>query len=587
MPGMTILHYEFLEKLGAGAMGEVFKAHDKRLKRHVAIKALPYAMASDPERRRRFAQEALTASALNHPNIVTIHDVFHEGDTHFIVMEYVAGRTLLDSIPPTGMRVSQMLLCSAQMASALSAAHAAGIVHRDFKPANVMIGNSGLVKVLDFGLAKLLQPQSALTTDASGASVDSATLEVGAISTISGQQQTAEGSILGTVNYMAPEQAEGKRVDGRADIFALGAVMYEMLTGRRAFHRESDIGTLSAVLRDEPAPIATLVQNVPPELDDLVRGCLRKDPNARWQTMKEVELALVALKRRADKGEFSGRHSVVAVAGVKAKGRSIAMQLRAHRKKLLIASGAFAVLLLAASSTWFMVKSRSHVPAPQPAVAAVTPAAPAAAPAPTPAAPAPEPAPEITVAASPAVPPPPRPPAPPKSVPLVPPPTVTPAATPTLVVVPEPKPEPPPPAAPQPITVTVGDGVAFSIALAENVRNDADEGSEMTFRASEDVKVGDVLVIAKGATVKGAVVNGNGKRFLGMGGKMTFQLKSAETVDGQKIPVRASVTRRADGPTTRPVDTGRYAKPKDLAAARGTDYIAYIDGDHTVTLHRQ
>src|SRR5271165_1264108 len=587
MPGMTILHYEFLEKLGAGAMGEVFKAHDKRLKRHVAIKALPYAMASDPERRRRFAQEALTASALNHPNIVTIHDVFHEGDTHFIVMEYVAGRTLLDSIPPTGMRVSQMLLCSAQMASALSAAHAAGIVHRDFKPANVMIGNSGLVKVLDFGLAKLLQPQSALTTDASGASVDSATLEVGAISTISGQQQTAEGSILGTVNYMAPEQAEGKRVDGRADIFALGAVMYEMLTGRRAFHRESDIGTLSAVLRDEPAPIATLVQNVPPELDDLVRGCLRKDPNARWQTMKEVELALVALKRRADKGEFSGRHSVVAVAGVKAKGRSIAMQLRAHRKKLLIASGAFAVLLLAASSTWFMVESRSHVPAPQPAVAAVTPAAPAAAPAPTPAAPAPEPAPEITVAASPAVPPPPRPPAPPKSVPLVPPPTVTPAATPTLVVVPEPKPEPPPPAAPQPITVTVGDGVAFSIALAENVRNDADEGSEMTFRASEDVKVGDVLVIAKGATVKGAVVNGNGKRFLGMGGKMTFQLKSAETVDGQKIPVRASVTRRADGPTTRPVDTGRYAKPKDLAAARGTDYIAYIDGDHTVTLHRQ
>jgi eukaryotic-like serine/threonine-protein kinase len=158
MPGMTILHYEFLEKIGAGAMGEVFKAHDKRLNRHVAIKALPYAMAADPERRKRFTQEAQTASALNHPNIVTIHDVFHEGDTHFIVMEYVAGRTLLESIPPKGMPIGQMLLSSAQMASALSAAHEAGIVHRDFKPANVMIGNSGLVKVLDFGLARQSPP---------------------------------------------------------------------------------------------------------------------------------------------------------------------------------------------------------------------------------------------------------------------------------------------------------------------------------------------------------------------------------------------------------------------------------------------
>ena len=589
MPGKIILHYEFLEKLGAGAMGEVFKAHDNRLKRHVAIKALPYAMASDPERRRRFAQEALTASALNHPNIVTIHDVFHEGDSHYIVMEYVAGRTLLDSIPATGMRVSQMLLCSAQMASALSAAHEAGIVHRDFKPANVMIGNSGLVKVLDFGLAKLLQPPSSLMSDSSGVSSDSATVHVDVISTISGPQQTAEGCILGTVNYMAPEQAEGKRVDGRADIFALGAVMYEMLTGQRAFQRESDIGTLSAVLRDDPKPISTTVQNVPPELDDLIRVCLRKDPNARWQTMKEVELALVALKRRADQGEFSGRLSVAAVAQETVKGQSIAKRLRAHRKKLLIASGAFAVLLMAASSVWFIAKSRSHVPAPQPAIAKVTPAAPdVPVPAtPAPPEPTPEPTPEVIVAASPAVPPP-APAAPLKSAPTVPPPAVTPAEIPALVAIPLPKPPKPvsPPVVVQPVTVTVGDGVAFSIALAQDVRNDAAEGAELTFRSSEDVKVGDVLVIAKGAIVRGSVVNGNGKHFLGMGGKMTFQLTSVEAVDGQKIPVRASVTRRTDGPTARPVDTGRYAKPKELAAARGTDYIAFIDGDHTVTLHK-
>src|SRR5579864_9055152 len=262
MPGMTILHYEFLEKIGSGGMGEVFKAQDKRLNRFVAIKALPYARSGDPERRKRFVQEAQTASSLSHPNIITIHDIFQEGDTHFIVMEYVAGQTLLDVIPPTGMLVGQMLLYAAQMAGALSAAHNAGIIHRDFKPANVMITGAGLVKVLDFGLAKLVQPQTAwMASPASGAS-ESETVLIGGPPTRSTGPQTAEGSILGTVNYMSPEQAEGKRVDGRSDIFSLGAVLYEMATGRRAFQGASDIATLSAVLRDEARPITQFVADV-------------------------------------------------------------------------------------------------------------------------------------------------------------------------------------------------------------------------------------------------------------------------------------------------------------------------------------
>lgn len=587
MLGMTILHYEFVEKIGSGGMGEVFKAHDKRLNRHVAIKALPYGMSADPDRRRRFIQEAQTASALNHPNIITIHDVFHEGDTHFIVMEYVAGLTLLESIPPTGMRISEMLLCSAQMASALSAAHEAGIVHRDFKPANVMIGNSGLVKILDFGLAKLLQPESIFMTNAAAASGQSATIQMGVQPSPGPAPQTAEGSILGTVNYMAPEQAEGKKVDGRADIFALGTVMYEMLTGRRAFQGNSDIATLSAVLRDEVQPISSLAQNVPPELDDLIRVCLRKDPNGRWQTMKEVEVALIGLKRRADAGEFSGRHTVVAppVVQQSLEPASTSKRLLSNRKKTWIASGAGAAILLAGVLGWLVVKQRSHAPiAATPVTVASQPAQPAPAPEAVPdAASAPVPAP-VAAASAPA---PGAPSVSRMSAPPVPPPAVASAAPTVLTPVPIPDPPKPPKVESvnvQPVTVNVGDAVAFSIALADDVRNDAEEGSELTFRAAEDVKIGDVLVIARGATVKGAIVNGNGKRFLGIGGRMTFQLTSVETVDGQKLPLRASVARRADGPTTRNVDTGRYAKPKDLAAARGTDYIAYIDGDHSIAL---
>ena len=597
MPGMTILHYEFLEKIGSGGMGEVYRAHDKRLNRFVAIKALPYARSGDPERRKRFIQEAQTASSLSHPNIITIHDIFQEGDTHFLVMEYVAGRTLLELIPNTGMRPGQMLLYSVQMADALSAAHQAGIVHRDFKPANVMVTSSGLVKVLDFGLAKLTQPQTEWKTNASGASADSETVLIGEHSYTSGPE-TAEGSILGTVNYMSPEQAEGKKVDGRTDIFSLGAVMYEMLTGRRAFHGSSDVATLSSVLRDEVRPISELVPDVPHELEELINVCLRKDPNARWPTMKEVEMGLSGLKRRSDAGVLVARPAAqppVAVTAKKAPAIPKPASSAGLRRILLLGAACVLLLLAAGTAWWFSLKSRSH-PAPA-AAAEVRQAIPE--PAPTASVTAPPPAapeqPEVPMIAAPPAAAPGIPAAPKK---IAPPPPQTPQQQPmagstsasgqpaTSTAAAQPKAAAPDTsrAPAQPASVTLADGLPFRIALVDDVSIQAQEQEALNFRAAEDVKAGDVLVIAKGATVTGEIVNGNGKKFLGMGSKMTFKLISAETVDGQKIPVRASVARRPGGPTVRPVDTGKYAKPKDVAAVRGTDYVAYIDGDQTITL---
>ncbi len=214
MVGRTVLQYQLLEKLGAGGMGDIYKAQDTRLNRFVAIKVLTKSTTGDLERKRRFIQEAQAASALNHPNIITIHDIISEGDTEFMVMEYVNGKTLVDLIPKGGLRVPQALKYSVQMADALQVAHNAGIVHRDLKPGNVMVTESGLVKILDFGLAKL--------TDRGPLSHVS---ETDATQTMGDAPLTVEGSIIGTVSYMSPEQAQGKKVDTRSDIFSFGVVL--------------------------------------------------------------------------------------------------------------------------------------------------------------------------------------------------------------------------------------------------------------------------------------------------------------------------------------------------------------------------
>jgi Tol biopolymer transport system component/predicted Ser/Thr protein kinase len=288
MIGKTLGHYQVVDKLGEGGMGVVYKARDTHLDRFVAIKTLPAERVSDLERKRRFVQEAKAASALNHPNIVHVYDIDQADGIDFIAMEYVPGKTLDEVIPRKGMRLNDMLKCAVQVADALATSHAAGIVHRDLKPANVMVADKGLVKVLDFGLAKLTEP---LESD------ESRTTETM-------EPHTEEGTIVGTVAYMSPEQAEGKKVDARSDIFSMGSVLYEMVTGQKAFQGTSKMSTLSAILHQEPKPVSWTAQAVPTDLEKLISRCLRKDPERRIQHMGDVNLALLELKEDSESGRL-------------------------------------------------------------------------------------------------------------------------------------------------------------------------------------------------------------------------------------------------------------------------------------------
>jgi formylglycine-generating enzyme required for sulfatase activity/dienelactone hydrolase len=270
--GRTIGHYEVIEKVGEGGMGAVYRARDIRLDRSVALKTLRESVASS-DRKRRFALEARAASALNHPNIVTIYDIDVADGVDFIAMEYVAGQTLAQLIPPGGMAPALAARLGAQISDALAAAHQSGIVHRDLKPSNIMVNEHGRVKVLDFGLAKLIAPDS----DDSGATRSAAT-------------ETTDGTILGTVSYMAPEQAEGKPVDQRADVFSFGVVLYEMVSGVQPFRRDSVSGTLAAILRDEPPPLDPA--RVPSALRHVIARALQKNPDARYPSGAELASAL-------------------------------------------------------------------------------------------------------------------------------------------------------------------------------------------------------------------------------------------------------------------------------------------------------
>ncbi len=281
--------YEIIGEVGKGGMGLVLKARDLKLNRLVAMKVLRADQRADDERRRRFFNEAQAASALNHPNIITIYDIVNEGEHDYLVMEFVQGKTLGDLLQEGQLSYRLVIQYGVQIAEALATAHAAGIVHRDMKPGNVMVTERGLVKVLDFGLAKLGAPLD----DPNGANDPEATHLA---------PMTREGFILGTCAYMSPEQAQGKPVDARSDIFSFGAVLYEMATGKRAFQGDNNITTLSAVLRDEPRSIMELMPNVPVPLERLIHRCLRKEPGERWQTMEEVRAALAALKQSADSG---------------------------------------------------------------------------------------------------------------------------------------------------------------------------------------------------------------------------------------------------------------------------------------------
>ena len=327
MIGQTISHYSILEKLGEGGMGVVYKARDTNLDRFVAIKVLPAERVADPERKRRFVQEAKAASSLNHPNIITIYDIGQADGIDFISMEWVVGKTLDQLIPRNGIRLSEALKCAVQIADALARAHSAGIVHRDLKPGNIMINEHGLVKVLDFGLAKL--------TEAIPASGDEATRTLA--------PTTEEGKIVGTVAYMSPEQAEGKKVDARSDIFSFGSVLHEVVTGQRAFHGDTKASTLAAILKDSPARASQLSDGLPREVERLISRCLQKEVNQRFQHMDDVKILLEELKEESDSGVLG--------AGSVAKAKP--------RHRLTWALIVAAALVIAAAGFWFRPKGRA------------------------------------------------------------------------------------------------------------------------------------------------------------------------------------------------------------------------------------
>ena len=288
MIGTTLLHYKILRALGQGGMGEVYEAEDTKLGRRVALKLLPEALAADAERRERFVREARTVAALTHPNIVTLYAIEEAGGRPFLTMELVEGPLLADMIGRDGLPLGRFLTLAIPIADALSAAHARGIIHRDLKPANIMVTTDGRVKVLDFGLAKLMEeaaPAAGLTA-------------------LPTRGLTGEGRILGTVAYMSPEQAEGKALDARTDLFSLGVILYEMACGDRPFKGDTSLSILSSILKDTPRSVSEMRPALPRHLGRIVKRALTKDPEHRYQTAKDLRNDLQELQSEIDSGEI-------------------------------------------------------------------------------------------------------------------------------------------------------------------------------------------------------------------------------------------------------------------------------------------
>ena len=321
--GTMLGPYEIQAKLGEGGMGEVYKARDTRLDRTVAIKILPAELSADPDRRVRFEREAKTIASLNHPHICTLHDVGQHGDSIYLVMEHLAGETLADRLLKGRLPLDQALGVATEIAGALAAAHRQGITHRDLKPGNVMLTKAG-AKLLDFGLAKL-----------KGHGAEPAVGQLTSLPTRTAPL-TAEGTIVGTLQYMAPEQVEGKPADARTDLWALGTILYEMLTGKRAFEGTSAASLVAAILEHEPPPVASLQPLTPPALDRLVRRCLAKPPDDRPDTAHDVAEELRWLRE----------------SGGQAETRAVVPRRGAWRLAGWLAAVALACILSGAASLW-------------------------------------------------------------------------------------------------------------------------------------------------------------------------------------------------------------------------------------------
>ncbi len=334
--GSRLGPYEILSPLGAGGMGEVYRARDSRLGREVALKVLPESLAQDRDRLSRFEREARAASALNHPNIVTIHDVGREEETAYLAMELVDGKTLRDLCVSGPMPLRRILPVAAQIADGLAKAHAAGIMHRDLKPENVMVSKDGFVKILDFGLAKLVEPES-------GAASVMPTMTEG---------ETRPGTVMGTVSYMSPEQASGEPLDFRSDQFSFGSILYEMATGQKAFQKKTAAETMSAIIRDDPEPVGKLRPELPLSLRWMLERCLAKEPEERYASTRDLARDLASVRD----------HISEVSSGAEA---ALASTPKARRRVPVLAVGVVLVAAAAGVAGW-LLRGRLVAPPPTP-----------------------------------------------------------------------------------------------------------------------------------------------------------------------------------------------------------------------------